>query len=96
MQQKRLYTLSGSCAAEQTAATPALQVPEEYLCPVSHAAMRDPVVAPSGITFDRGSLERWLRDHETDPITQDRLAARDLYPNLDLRESILGFARAHQ
>ncbi|CAO2047571.1 unnamed protein product [Urochloa humidicola] len=69
------------------AAEPA--VPGHFLCPISLDLMRDPVTAPTGITYDRASVEGWLeRGHSTCPVTGRLLRAEDLIPNHATRRMI--------
>ena len=37
-------------------------VPEEVLCPITWDWLRDPVVAPSGHTFERCAITRWIQE----------------------------------
>uniref|UniRef100_A0ACD5XP37 Uncharacterized protein n=1 Tax=Avena sativa TaxID=4498 RepID=A0ACD5XP37_AVESA len=54
--------------------------------------MQDPVTAPTGISYDRLAIERWLADgHATCPVTGRPLALADLTPNHTLRRLILSW-----
>ena len=51
------------------------------------------VVTDPGNTYDRHSIERWLSDHDSDPLTNEQLALApngrpNLVPNLSLRSQI--------
>ncbi|XP_062202649.1 E3 ubiquitin-protein ligase PUB23-like [Phragmites australis] len=60
-----------------------------FLCPISLQLMQDPVTAPTGITYDRRAIERWLAaGHATCPVTGQPLALADLTPNHTLRRLI--------
>ncbi|KAL8094976.1 E3 ubiquitin-protein ligase PUB24-like [Apium graveolens] len=37
-----------------------VEVPEFFICPISLQIMKDPVIAITGITYDRSSIEKWL------------------------------------
>jgi hypothetical protein len=64
-------------------------IPSNFLCPISLEMMRDPVTAPTGITYDRDSVEGWLeRGHSTCPVTARPLRAEDLVPNHATRRMI--------
>ncbi|XP_039773090.1 U-box domain-containing protein 21-like [Panicum virgatum] len=64
-------------------------VPGHFLCPISLEMMRDPVAAPTGITYDRDSVEGWLaRGHATCPVTGRPLRPEDLVPNHATRRMI--------
>lgn len=56
--------------------------------------MLDPVVSPSGVTYDRASIAAWLQYNDTEPATNRRLQLGDLYPNLALRAQIEAWAFA--
>jgi len=63
-------------------------VPREFLCPISYEIMTQPVVSPSGITYDRKSIADWLDVHSSDPATNAPLKMDYLYPNLVMRDMI--------
>ena len=51
--------------------------------------MRDPVVATDGFTYERESIERWLREHDTSPVTRAVMPNNTLIPNISLRGQII-------
>lgn len=54
------------------------QAPAAYYCSITHEVMRDPVMlVGSGHTYERASIEQWLRDHRTDPLTNKVLSSND-------------------
>ncbi|CUT98984.1 STIP1 y and U box containing protein 1 [Echinococcus multilocularis] len=65
----------------------------DYLCgQISFELMRDPVITPSGITYDRHSIEAHLRQvGHFDPITRQPLTQDQLVPNLAMKEVISKF-----
>lgn len=71
-------------------------IPDFFKCPISLGMMREPVIAPDGETYDRGSIEGWLRGHNASPITREifPLGSR-LNPNRALQRQILSFVRDH-
>lgn len=70
--------------------------PPAFLCPISFALMLDPVVSPSGVTYERASIEAWLARHRLEPATNRRLLPSELYPNLALRAQIEAWAAERQ
>jgi hypothetical protein len=50
--------------------------------------MAEPAVSPSGTTYERAALERWLRDHRRDPLTGAAARPDQLLPNLGLGAAI--------
>eukprot|EP00899_Mesostigma_viride_P018052 jgi/Mesvir1/26248/Mv05726-RA.1 len=70
-----------------------VDIPEPFLCPISHGLMVDPVVAPSGVTYDRECIQQWLNHRQHEPVSKQYLRARWLVPNLALREMIQQWVR---
>jgi hypothetical protein len=68
------------------------ELPAPFLCPISLDIMRDPViVAGSGNTYDRQSIERHFQTRYTDPMTNMDLrkgSERKLVSNNNLRSQI--------
>ena len=51
--------------------------------------MQDPVVAADGYTYEAEALKGWLdSDHDTSPMTNLKLAHRNLVQNHALRSAI--------
>ncbi|KAL5200213.1 hypothetical protein ABZP36_021416 [Zizania latifolia] len=72
-------------------------VPAHFRCPISLELMRDPVTAPTGITYDRESLEGWLaRGHATCPVTGRPVRLADLVPNHATRRMIQDWCVANR
>ncbi|CAK0822700.1 unnamed protein product, partial [Prorocentrum cordatum] len=71
-------------------ATPAItpDVPHEFLCPISQEIMRDAVSTCDGHTYERRSIEEWLEERTTSPVTGLPLANNGLIPNHNLRKLI--------
>lgn len=69
-----------------------VDVPPFFLCPISLEIMKDPVTVPTGITYDRESIEKWLFSgkNNTCPVTKIHLSSSDceLTPNHTLRRLI--------
>ena len=61
---------------------------EQFICPISHEIMIDPVVAPDGHTYERVQIEAWFASHSTSPSTNARLESKSLVPNHALRKTI--------
>ncbi|WLF81352.1 hypothetical protein PVL30_005149 [Lodderomyces elongisporus] len=58
----------------------------EYLCdPISFNIFHDPVITPSGQSFERSWLFQYLSSNECDPLTRQKLTKEDCYPNLGLK-----------
>ncbi|GER48691.1 U-box domain-containing protein [Striga asiatica] len=61
-----------------------------FYCPITKEVMKDPVESPSGQTFERAAIERWLREGNGSfcPLTGTPLDVTKLRPNKTLRQSI--------
>ncbi|XP_065187000.1 E3 ubiquitin-protein ligase CHIP-like [Sycon ciliatum] len=68
------------------------EVPDNLCCQISYEVMRDPVITPSGVSYDRSSIQEHLeRVGHFDPLTRAPLTHNDLIPNLALKEVIEDF-----
>ncbi|KAL3536675.1 hypothetical protein ACH5RR_000041 [Cinchona calisaya] len=61
---------------------------EAFCCPITKDVMRDPVETPSGHTFERSAIEKWLAEVKFCPLTSIPLNTSMLRPNKTLRQSI--------
>ncbi|XP_008812599.1 U-box domain-containing protein 21-like [Phoenix dactylifera] len=74
-----------------------LSIPTHFRCPISLELMKDPVTAPTGITYDRQNIETWLKlGNQTCPVTNQALKNEDLIPNHSLRRMIQDWCVAHR
>ncbi|KAL2475507.1 U-box domain-containing protein 8 [Abeliophyllum distichum] len=71
----------------------AIQLPDDFKCPISLEIMSDPVILSSGHTFDRASIQRWLDSgHRTCPVSKLPLPEPPtLIPNHALRSLISNY-----
>ncbi|EEF52025.1 U-box domain-containing protein 19 [Ricinus communis] len=66
--------------------------PEDFRCPISLELMTDPVTVSTGQTYDRSSIEKWLKaGNMTCPKTGEKLKSSELVPNATLRKLIQKF-----
>jgi len=65
----------------------------DYLCgKISFELLKDPVITPSGITYDRADIKEHLhRVGHFDPITRVPLTVEQLIPNLAMKEVLDAF-----
>lgn len=70
----------------------------DYLCgKISFELMRDPVITPSGITYDKKDImEHLQRVGHFDPVTRSALSAEQLVPNLAMKEVIDNFLQENE
>ncbi|PIN10640.1 Ubiquitin--protein ligase [Handroanthus impetiginosus] len=79
-----------------------IDIPQYFLCPISLQIMKDPVTIVTGITYDRESIEQWLKTAEAAaspavcPVTKQPLSLdSDLTPNHMLRRLIQAWCVAN-
>ncbi|TYG61252.1 hypothetical protein ES288_D07G132600v1 [Gossypium darwinii] len=75
-----------------------IEIPQYFICPISLQIMKDPVTAVTGITYDRESIEQWLKTskHTTCPVTKQALPSdSDLTPNHTLWRLIQAWSAAN-
>ncbi|KAL0053851.1 hypothetical protein WJX82_000028 [Trebouxia sp. C0006] len=58
-----------------------------FRCPITEEIFRDPVLAPSGTSFERSAIQLWLVKKNADPLTNDPLRMGQLRPNNNLRSA---------
>ena len=69
-------------------ADPSDQHPDLFVCPISLELMTDPVLTADGHTYQRESIETWLTQHQTSPLTGLPLPHRNLVSNFALKAMI--------
>ena len=64
-----------------------VETPDEYLCPITHELMRDPVIASDGYSYERSAIAAWLGSggDPVSPMTNDPLLSPTLTPNRSLK-----------
>lgn len=101
----RQHNSSMSCGSSSCADLPELDlthavvdfnnssiVPPAFLCPISMVTMTQPVVTPSGASFQRSAILDWIRQHHTDPMSGLPLRSDQVFPNLAMRDMIHAWA----
>lgn len=67
-------------------------IPDEFICPIAHVIMDDPVTTADGKhTFERTQIQRWLKNNQANPISRESLSFSDLQENTSLKDKIAGF-----
>ena len=62
------------------------KMPNQFLCPIMHAPMRDPVITSDGHTYDRVNIKKWFDGgNDTSPLTNLRIAVGVMPPNFALK-----------
>lgn len=66
--------------------------PEDFRCPISLELMTDPVTVSTGQTYDRVSIQKWLKSGNlVCPKTGEKLTSIELVPNTNLKKLIHQF-----
>ena len=55
---------------------------EELECPITDEIMKEPVVTPSGNSYEKKALQDWIKIKQTDPKSVKPLNENQIYPNL--------------
>lgn len=68
------------------------EAPDDLLDPLSLEIFNDPVIAPSGITYEKAIIiDHLLKNGQFDPLTRQELHPNQLYPNLAVKNSAQKF-----
>ncbi|XP_008788308.2 E3 ubiquitin-protein ligase CHIP-like [Phoenix dactylifera] len=72
------------------------EVPDHLCCKITLDIFRDPVITPSGITYERAVLlDHLQRVGRFDPVTREPLDPHQLVPNLAIKEAVQAFLSEH-
>ncbi|CAN4098603.1 unnamed protein product [Withania somnifera] len=72
------------------------EVPDYLCCKITLDIFRDPVITPSGFTYERAViLDHLQKVGKFDPITRAPLFAFQLVPNLAIKEAVRAFLDRH-
>ncbi|CAF1321569.1 unnamed protein product [Didymodactylos carnosus] len=63
----------------------AYTLPNEFLCPITHELMLEPMCASDGYSYEKHAIEQWILQKKTSPITNLPLKHQSLYPNKILK-----------
>ena len=64
-----------------------LPLPNEFICPITHDKLVDPVVAADGHTYEREAILQWIT-RGTSPLTREAFEHSKLVPNHALKKRI--------
>ncbi|CAA3001425.1 E3 ubiquitin- ligase CHIP [Olea europaea subsp. europaea] len=72
------------------------EVPDYLCCKITLDIFRDPVIAPSGVTYERAViLDHLLKVGKFDPVSREPLYPSQLVPNLAIKEAVHAFLETH-
>jgi hypothetical protein len=64
-----------------------------FLCPISYAPFKDPVLCKDGVTYERAEINQWLEDSNISPMTRVNITDTTQYPNFALKNAMKEFVR---
>ncbi|KAL4597027.1 hypothetical protein ACB092_12G206000 [Castanea dentata] len=71
-------------------------VPDYLCCKITLDIFRDPVITPSGVTYERAViLDHLEKVGKFDPVTREPLEQSQLIPNLAIKEAVQAFLDEH-
>ena len=62
--------------------------PEDFICPITHDVMENPVMSNRGISFEEDAILQWLERSNRCPVSRQPLRRSDLRPNIALKNLI--------
>ncbi|KAK6145139.1 hypothetical protein DH2020_021959 [Rehmannia glutinosa] len=72
------------------------EVPDYLCCKITLDIFRDPVITPSGVTYERAViLDHLQKVGKFDPITRESLYPSQLVPNLAIKEAVRAYLDTH-
>ncbi|KAL3688290.1 hypothetical protein R1sor_014599 [Riccia sorocarpa] len=72
------------------------EVPDHLCCKITMDIFRDPVITPSGVTYERATLVEHLRKvGKFDPVTRTALTTEQIVPNLAMKEAVQAYLDEH-
>ncbi|XP_017753364.1 PREDICTED: WD repeat, SAM and U-box domain-containing protein 1-like isoform X2 [Eufriesea mexicana] len=73
------------------------EIPHEYLCPITHEIMKEPVLCSDGFTYEKAAINEWfLCGKYTSPMTNKALQDTSFTPNIVLRNAIYTFLHGNR
>ncbi|CAH1113976.1 unnamed protein product [Psylliodes chrysocephalus] len=74
-----------------------MDIPHEYLCPITHEIMREPVTCSDGHTYEKNAITEWfMSGKDTSPMTNEKLANTNVFRNVKLRSEIYDFLEMNE
>ena len=71
-----------------------MEIPPDYICPISLEIMTDPVVLDDGFSYDKKEIEKWLEKSNISPLTKKPIS-KTMIPNRTLRSTITSWVDVH-
>ena len=70
-------------------------MPDYLVDGITFEIMQDPVITPSGVSYERSSLLRHLKSSPVDPLTRVPMTEQQLIPNIALKNACEEFLAAN-
>jgi len=70
-----------------------LQIPDQYMCPITTQIMKDPVLLTDGHVYERAAITEWLKAHDTSPITKAVVCKNTIIPCFNLKSLIAEYVQ---
>ena len=65
-----------------------IEVPEQFICPITQELMLDPVVTKYGQSYERAAIVEWIAQGKDCPMTRQPLSLGGIITNHSLRSQI--------
>ena len=66
-----------------------LDIPDDFICPITLQIMTDPVIAPGyPQRYERSAITAWVEGNRTNPVNRQPLHSRDLVADKNLKAQI--------
>ncbi|KAL8235620.1 hypothetical protein R6Q59_016701 [Mikania micrantha] len=74
-----------------------MEFPQDFRCPISMELMKEPVIIPTGVTYERKNIEKWFFRYKktTCPATMQNVQNFNVTPNHTLKRLILVWQNNH-
>jgi hypothetical protein len=69
-------------------------IPNDFICPISHEIMEDPVITCDGYSYEKIHITQWIRQRPANPLTNVLLPNVNLIPNHSLKGAIIDFTES--
>ena len=50
-----------------------MRIRDEFLCPITHELLREPVVVGDGHSYEKNAIEKWFRSKNISPMTGNEM-----------------------
>ena len=58
--------------------------------------MKNPYITCNGHTYERNSIEEWLKNNNTEPLTNEIMVKKDIFPNRLVKKQIDEWRENHK